>query len=72
MATGENTMWTVIFIAQSAKHANHITEKLAEEGFLARVRQTNVSKQQYEILVPETELDEVEEVLKDILHSALD
>ncbi len=65
-------MWTVIFIAQSAKHANQITEKLADEGFLARVRQTNLSKQQYEILVPETELDEVQEVLKDILHSAMD
>lgn len=65
-------MWTVIFIAQSPKHAKHITERLADEGFLAKVRQTNVAKQQYEILVPEGELDEVQEVLKDILHSSYD
>lgn len=63
-------MWTVIFIAQSSKHANHIMNKLAEEGFLAKLRQTHVAKQQYEILVPESELDEVQEVLKDIIHAA--
>jgi acetylornithine/succinyldiaminopimelate/putrescine aminotransferase len=67
---GRVRMWTVIFIAQSAKHAKHIIERLSQEGFLAKLRQTNVTKQQYEILVPEAELDEVQEVLKDILHSS--
>lgn len=62
-------MWTVIYIAQSSKLAQQINERLIEEGFFPKIRQANVSKQ-YEILVPESELDEVQEVLKDILHSA--
>ena len=64
-------MWTVIYIAQSSKAAEQIENKLSKEGFLVKVRQVNVAKQQYEILVPESELDEVQEVLKDILHSSL-
>lgn len=67
---GENCMWTVIYIAQSSKQADSIRDKLMDEGFLAKVRQSHMAKQQYEILVPETELDEVQEVLKDILHSS--
>jgi len=63
-------MWTVIYIAQSSKHAEHIQDKLAAEGFLVKIRHAHVAKQQFEILVPESELDEVQEVLKDILHSA--
>jgi len=63
-------MWTVIYIAQSSKVANQIQSKLVEEGFLAKTRQAHVAKQQFEILVPETELDEVQEILKDILHSS--
>jgi t-SNARE complex subunit (syntaxin) len=65
-------MWTVIYIAQSDKQAEQIRNKLVDEGFLVKVRQTNVSKQQYEILVPEAELDEVQEVLNDVLHSSFD
>jgi hypothetical protein len=61
-------MWTVIYIAQSSKLAEQIKNRLIEEGFFPKIRQS-VSKQ-YEILVPESELDEVQEVLKDILHSA--
>jgi len=63
-------MWTVIYIAASRKSAERIQEKLVAEGFLVKIRQTNISKQQYEILVPEIELDEVQEVLKEILHSS--
>lgn len=63
-------MWTVIFIAPSAKSAESIEERLTNEGFLVRLRQTNAIKQQFEILVPESELDEVQEILKDILHSS--
>jgi t-SNARE complex subunit (syntaxin) len=65
-------MWTVIYIAQSAKQSEQIRDRLMAEGFLVKVRQTNVSKQQYEILVPEAELDEVQEVLNDVLHSSYD
>ncbi|MCX7570671.1 glutamate decarboxylase [Tumebacillus sp. DT12] len=63
-------MWTVIYIAPNAKTAERIEDRLAGEGFFVKVRQTNIAKQQYEILVPETELDEVQEVLKEILHSS--
>ncbi len=63
-------MWTVIYIAPNEKTAERIKDKLTEEGFLVKLRQTNMVKQQFEILVPETELDEVQEVLKDILHSS--
>ncbi|GAX89468.1 glutamate decarboxylase [Effusibacillus lacus] len=63
-------MWTVIYIASGEKTAESIKQKLTEEGFLVKLRQTNIAKQQYEVLVPESELDEVQEVLKDILHSS--
>ncbi|MBX5435731.1 MAG: glutamate decarboxylase [Alicyclobacillaceae bacterium] len=65
-------MWTVIYIAQSAKQADRIKDRLVAEGFLAKIRQISVSRQQYEILVPESELDEVQEVLNDILHASYD
>ncbi|MDP9727948.1 glutamate decarboxylase [Alicyclobacillus tolerans] len=64
-------MWTVIYIAQSAKQAEWVKEKLTQEGFLAKIRAAHMAKQQYEILIPETELEEVKEVLHDILHSSL-
>lgn len=62
-------MWTVIYIAPSAKIADRIKFRLTEEGFLVEVRPTNLSKNQFEIVVPEGELDEVQEVLSSILHS---
>lgn len=63
-------MWTVIYIAPTARQAEHIQEKLTGEGFLVRVRQARGAKEQFEILIPETELDEGQEVLKDVLHSS--
>jgi aspartokinase len=62
-------MWTVIYIAPSAKIAERIKTRLTEEGFLVEVRPTNLSKNQFEIVVPEGELEEVQEVLSSILHS---
>ncbi len=61
-------MWTVIYIAPTARMAERIRTKLTEEGFLVQVRPINLTRQQYEILVPEGELDEVQEVLSTILH----
>ncbi len=60
-------MWTVIYIAPSAKIAERIQHRLTDEGFLVKVREARVSKQ-YEILVPESELQEIQEVLSTILH----
>jgi flavodoxin len=61
-------MWTVIYIAPTAKIAERIQKRLEEEGFLVKVRSTNLSKQQFEILVPEGEVDEVQEILNTTLH----
>ena len=60
-------MWTVIYIAPSAKFAERIQHRLTSEGFLVKVREAKVSKQ-YEILVQASELQEVQEVLGTILH----
>ncbi|MBH0333877.1 MULTISPECIES: glutamate decarboxylase [Brevibacillus] len=60
-------MWTVIYIAPSARIAERIQQRLTDEGFLAKIREGKVSKQ-YEILVPESELNEVRDVLGTILH----
>ncbi|WP_438349616.1 glutamate decarboxylase [Paenibacillus sp. FA6] len=61
-------MWTVIYIAPTAKFAEMIQTKLTEEGFLVRARPINLSKQQFEIQVPSGELEEIQEVLNTILH----
>ncbi len=62
-------MWTVIYIAPTQKIADRIKNRLTDEGFLVQVRPINLTNQQYEILVPEGELEEVQEVLSTILHS---
>lgn len=62
-------MWTVIYIAPTAKIADRIKNRLVDEGFLVQARPISLSKQQYEILVPSGELEEVQEVLNSILHS---
>ena len=64
---GGNSMWTVIYISPSEKIAERISNKLTEEGFLIKLKQVSGSKKQFEILVPESELEEVQ----DALHRAL-
>lgn len=59
-------MWTVIYIAPSQKSAERIQQRLAEEGFLVKIKQIGQSSQ-YEILVPKSELYEIQEVLSSIL-----
>ncbi|MFC4075767.1 glutamate decarboxylase [Salinithrix halophila] len=60
-------MWTVIYISPNQKIAERIREKLAGEGFLVKVRPMRMKNGQYEILVPQGELREVQEVLGSIL-----
>jgi hypothetical protein len=60
-------MWTVIYIAPTEKSAQDIETKLTEEGFLVKVRPINLSKQQFEILVPSGELEEIQDVLGNII-----
>ncbi len=64
-------MWTVIYIAPTLKIAERICSNLQTQGFLVKQRQANMAKQQYEILVPETELDDVKEILNDIIHASM-
>lgn len=59
-------MWTVIYIAPSVKMAEKIQDRLADDGFLVKVRPSTHSKQ-FEILVPAGELEEVKEALSSIL-----
>ncbi|BFT70317.1 MULTISPECIES: hypothetical protein [Bacillales] len=61
-------MWTVIYIAPTAKIAERIKQRLTEEGFLVQVRGISLSKNQFEIVVPAGEVEEVQEVLNSILH----
>jgi hypothetical protein len=61
-------MWTVIYIAPTAKIAERIKQKLTDEGFLVQVRPVSLSKNQFEILVPEGEIDEVQEALSEIMN----
>ncbi|MFD0962268.1 glutamate decarboxylase [Paenibacillus chungangensis] len=60
-------MWTVIYIAPTPAIAENIKDRLTEEGFLVKIRPVNLSKQQYEILVPSGELEEVQEVFNTII-----
>jgi len=60
-------VWTVIYIAPNEKIAKRIEQRLTDEGFLVKVREGKVSKQ-YEILVPESEVSEVQEIFGTILH----
>ncbi|GKU75783.1 glutamate decarboxylase [Paenibacillus sp. L3-i20] len=60
-------MWTVIYIAPTAKMAENIKKRLTDEGFLVKIRPVNLSKQQFEILVPSGELEEVQEVFNAII-----
>jgi len=65
-------MWTVIYIAPTAKIADRIKEKMSEEGFLVQVKAISMTKNQFEILVPQGELEEAQEVLNSILHRTKD
>ncbi|MCI0182442.1 MAG: glutamate decarboxylase [Acidibacillus sp.] len=64
-------MWTVIYITPSLRLAENICKRLMAEGFLVKRRQISASKQQFEILVPEYELEDVRESLNDIVHASL-
>ena len=62
-------MWTVIYIAPTEKIAENIKNRLTEEGFLVKIRPVNLSKQQFEILVPSGELEEIQEVFNSIMRT---
>lgn len=61
-------MWTVIYVAPTGNVADKIQHKLTTEGFLIQIRPIHLSTQQFEILVPSGEVEEVQEVLNSILY----
>ena len=60
-------MWQVAYIAQTKEMAEKIRGLLQEAGLLVKVRGVNQSATQqvgcYEILVPESELDEAHGII---------
>lgn len=61
-------MWTVVHVAVGLDEARKIEKKLKEEGFLVRVRlfTKEGDEELYEVLAPEFEADEIQEVLFDL------
>ncbi|MCL2766320.1 MAG: glutamate decarboxylase [Peptococcaceae bacterium] len=60
-------MWTVVYIAPSQKEADKLEKRLSSEGFLVKLHaigaiQSGVASS-IEVLVPESEVDEVMEVI---------
>jgi len=60
-------MWRVVYMAQTKTIADQITDLLNKEGFLIKVKPVykNVPDEEnyYEILVPQTEVQEVHDIL---------
>ncbi|ADY56042.1 hypothetical protein Sgly_1745 [Syntrophobotulus glycolicus DSM 8271] len=66
-------MWTVIYIAQNKKLADKYMEALSSEGILVQSRQLSLSQDlstsSYELLVPESEVEEAHEILTGLMGS---
>lgn len=60
-------MWTVLYIAPSMSMANRLKELMETEGILVRLRPVGLTLNEHtsniEVLVPESELEEAQEVL---------
>ena len=60
-------MWTVIYLAQNIDTANKLIELLESKGLLVKLRTLSCDNKNesecYEVLVPETEVDEAHSVL---------
>lgn len=60
-------MWIVVFITQNKETANTVTELLRASGLIVKMRSTsakeNVTYGCYEILLPESEVEEGHRIL---------
>ncbi|MBP3337308.1 MAG: hypothetical protein J6L59_02750 [Clostridia bacterium] len=60
-------MWMVVYVAQSLETAEKIKELILAHGLLVKVRAINTNADEkygcYEILVPESELNEAHECI---------
>lgn len=61
-------MWTVVYLATGLDEAKKVEQKLTEEGFLVKVKlfSKEGDEELYEILAPELEAEEIQEVLYDL------
>ncbi|MCK9216642.1 MAG: glutamate decarboxylase [Firmicutes bacterium] len=63
-------MWTVIYIAHNRKKAEAIKEHLTDEGMLVKIQSVGkkIEKEYgcFEILVPESEAEEAQNILYEI------
>ncbi|MEW9123540.1 MAG: hypothetical protein AB2421_12605 [Thermotaleaceae bacterium] len=60
-------MWTVVYMAHNQADGQKIKELLAKEGFLVKIR--GIGKEEdrvYEVLVPNSEVEEAHDVLVDL------
>ncbi len=60
-------MWTVVYISQSSELAYELTELLEENGILTKLKTVSGDGEvkTYEILVPETEIEEAHNLILD-------
>lgn len=59
-------MWTVVYMTQDGKNANKVAELLAENNLIYKVRPVGNSDETdscYEVLVPETEINEAHSII---------
>lgn len=66
-------LWRVVYIAPSREVADKVRNLLTTEGFLITVRSAGISEGLnngvYEVLVPESEIEEAHETLSQLLTS---
>ncbi|HOA96523.1 hypothetical protein [Acetivibrio saccincola] len=60
-------MWTVVYMAQSKEVADNMQDLLSKEGILVKLRPINKNRETsddyYEVLVPESEVEEAHSVI---------
>lgn len=61
-------MWIVVYLATGLDEAKYIENRLKEEGFLVKVKffSKEGDEELYEVLAPEFEANEIQEVLYDL------
>lgn len=62
-------MWKVVYIARSKPVAEKLQTQLQNEGVLVKIRPlgNEATSSQYEVLVPESEVEEAQEVLNTLV-----
>ena len=59
-------MWTVVYMAQNREMVTKLQQTLEKEGLLVKVRPVNKTSENddyYEVLVPESEVEEAHNII---------